>query len=126
MWENWVGWNWNLLTIINLKTDAIQIIIFVFLFEYLISRFPAIHFNATCDIRPPPTQKHCDPGSRKHQTKLECIPVGCVPSAAVAVCWGGGCLPAKGVSDRGCLPGGMCLTHTLVKTLPFRNFVCGR
>ena len=23
----------------------------------------------------------------------ECIPVGCVPSAAVAVCYGGGCLP---------------------------------
>ena len=31
----------------------------------------------------------------------ECIPVGCVPSAAVAV--GGGCLP-RGV----CLPGGVC------------------
>ena len=26
-------------------------------------------------------------------TKQECIPVGCVPSAAVAVCWGGGGLP---------------------------------
>ena len=31
--------------------------------------------------------------------KQECIPVGCVPSAAVAVCLGG-CLP------RGCLPRG--------------------
>ena len=52
--------------------------------------------------------------------KQECIPVGCVPSAAVAVCWGGGvsaqwgvcleggvcpggCLP-RGVSVRGCMP----------------------
>ena len=35
--------------------------------------------------------------------KRECIPVGCVPSAAVAMS-GGGCLP-KGVSARGCLPG---------------------
>ena len=37
--------------------------------------------------------------------KQECIPVGCVPSAVVAVCWGGG-LPGGG-----CLPGGggVCL-----------------
>ena len=69
--------------------------------------------------------------------KLECIPVGCVPSAAVAVCggdvcpgecvsasvgparqvsaWGvclgicpGGCLPG-GCLPGGCLPGGVCL-----------------
>ena len=50
--------------------------------------------------------------------KQECIPVGCVPSAAVAVCWGGlpggRCLPG-GVSawvvcmsaQRGVCPGGM-------------------
>ena len=70
------------------------------------------------------------------QVKQECIPVGCVPSAAVAVCWGvcpGGCLPrgntwgmsAQGVSawggvcragwllgdvcwEGGCLLGGVC------------------
>ena len=51
----------------------------------------------------------------------ECIPVGCVPSAAVAVCSGGGvsaqgdvfpggCLPRRGVSaQEGGLPsGGVC------------------
>ena len=37
----------------------------------------------------------------KYNSIQECIPVGCIPSAAVAVFfWGGGCLP------RGCLPGG--------------------
>ena len=51
-------------------------------------------------------------------TEQECIPVGCVPSAAVAVRWVG-CLPgwvsAQGVSARGgvclggCLPRGVCL-----------------
>ena len=36
--------------------------------------------------------------------KQECIPVGCVPSAAVAI-WGGGVCPGSG-----CLPGrGVCL-----------------
>ena len=42
--------------------------------------------------------------------KQECIPVGCVPSAAVAVCWGD--LPARGgeMSARGVLPArGVCL-----------------
>ena len=36
--------------------------------------------------------------------KQECIPVGCVPSAAVAVCWGGGSSRGE-VSARG----GVCL-----------------
>ena len=27
----------------------------------------------------------------KHMLQQECIPVGCVPSATVAVCWGGAC-----------------------------------
>ena len=37
--------------------------------------------------------------------KQECIPVGCVPSAAVAVSWGGRCLPRQGVSAQGgCMP----------------------
>ena len=47
--------------------------------------------------------------------RQECIPVGCVPSAAVAVCWGGQCLPTRGVWPGGCLPrrglsaqGGVC------------------
>ena len=50
--------------------------------------------------------------------KQECIPVGCLPSAAVGVCWGGVvclggvCLGGSGcpgdVCPRGCLPGG-CL-----------------
>ena len=30
----------------------------------------------------------------KSQIKQECIPVGCVPPAAVAVCWGSVCLSA--------------------------------
>ena len=32
--------------------------------------------------------------------KQECIPLGCVPSAAIAVCWAG-CLPGGRVSARG-------------------------
>ena len=45
---------------------------------------------------------------RKNGNPEECIPVGCVPSAAVAICWRGvcqgGCLPREGVSACGCLP----------------------
>ena len=37
--------------------------------------------------------------------KKECIPVECVPSAAVAVCWRGVC-QVGGVCPWGCLPGG--------------------
>ena len=41
--------------------------------------------------------------------KQECIPVGCVPSASVAVSRGGGCLPG-GCLPKGCLLGrGICL-----------------
>ena len=57
-----------------------------------------------------------------YYNKQECIPVGCIPSTAVAVSgWGvsaqeggrgclpGGCLPRGGVCARGCLPkGGVC------------------
>ena len=57
---------------------------------------------------------------KSHQSKQECIPIGCVPSAAVAVSWrGGGGLPVgastqgfllRGVSAQGvCLPRGVCL-----------------
>ena len=46
----------------------------------------------------------------KNIKKQECIPVGCVPSAAVAILWGGLCLPgrvsASGVFAQGCLPRG--------------------
>ena len=46
-----------------------------------------------------------------HIYQQECIPVGCVPSAAVAI-GGGGCLPG-GCLPGGCLPGGGgCLADT--------------
>ena len=35
---------------------------------------------------------HCRRFSNINEKK-ECIPVGCVTSAAVAICWGEGCLP---------------------------------
>ena len=71
----------------------------------------------------------------KVHVSQECIPVGCVPpSAAVAVCRGGGCLPGGGGSGQGgCLPrGDVCQItspppwtewQTPVKTLPCRNYV---
>ena len=89
----------------------------------------------------------------KKKFKQECIPVGCVPSAAVAVLREGGVCPGgvvyPGGVIRGCLPrwvcqGGVCLEACLLgvggctppppmnritdmcKKLPFRNFVCGR
>ena len=60
--------------------------------------------------------------------KQECIPTGCVPSAAVAISWGGG-LPGRGVSAcqkrvsaRGCLPDrGGCLPCRGVYTSPPRG-----
>ena len=64
-------------------------------------------------------------------SEQECIPVGCVPSAAVTVGGGGvvcpgGCLP-RGGSASGCIPPHLWTeSQTGVKTLPFRNFVCGR
>ena len=33
--------------------------------------------------------------------KQECIPVGCIPSAAVAICWEGGCLLRGMSAQRG-------------------------
>ena len=64
--------------------------------------------------------------------------IGCIPSVAVAVCWGGSA--QEGVSARGDMPGGVCPGgvcpggclpdtplwtewQTLVKTLPCRNYV---
>ena len=37
--------------------------------------------------------------------KQECIPVGCVPSAAVAVCWGMSASVHAGIHPPGCGPG---------------------
>ena len=53
----------------------------------------------------------------------ECIPVGCIPSAAMA---GGGGVCLGGVYpsvQRGRPP---VDRQTPVKTLPFRNYCCGR
>ena len=83
----------------------------------------------------------------------ECIPVGCVPPAAVAFCWGSVCLsacwdtppcvgletphqarpinlhPGCGPGDLQCMPGqppcGHNSWHTLLKILPCSNFVAG-
>ena len=56
----------------------------------------------------------------------ECIPVGCVPSAAVAI-GSGGCLPGGVVCIPTCTGAethfGQNSWHTLVNTLPFRNYV---
>ena len=41
--------------------------------------------------------------------KQECIPVGCVPSAAVAVYWGGGVFPGGGVCQGGSV-WGVCMS----------------
>ena len=83
---------------------------------------------------------------RKLVKQQECILVGCVPSAAVAVCWAVSSrrgVSAQGVSaqgeclPRGCLPGGVYpsihwgrhpapvdrILDTLLKILPCRNFV---
>ena len=38
-----------------------------------------------------------------NNTIEDCIPVGCVPSAAVTG-WGGGCLPGEVFAHGGCLP----------------------
>ena len=45
--------------------------------------------------------------TEKNYKKQECIPVGCVPSAAVAICWGV-CLPMGGSLPGGVCPRGVC------------------
>ena len=74
--------------------------------------------------------------------KQECIPVGCVPSAAVAMsipACTGHCVSQHAVG-RGCLPGGVCLGVSALRQTPpfvdrmtdrcknitFANYVCGR
>ena len=71
-------------------------------------------------------------------TKQECIPVGCVPSAAVSRLLGGVCLPEGGGVCLVCPGVGGCLADTPPRTeflthacenitsLPFCNFVCVR
>ena len=57
-------------------------------------------------LAPPSTG---NPGSAPNLIIQECIPVGCVPSAAVAgVCWREGCLPRRG--GAGVCRGGVCQT----------------
>ena len=75
-------------------------------------------------------------------TKQECIPVGCVPSPAEAICWGGVCLEGGVCPGRVSAPGGEVSAQGEVsawgvsarpppvsritdrcKTLPCRNYV---
>ena len=61
----------------------------------------------------------------KNIKKQECIPVGCVPSAVLAILWG---VFAQGCLSRGYLPKGLSATpckqsQIPVKTLPYRNYV---
>ena len=47
--------------------------------------FTLVHFHNVGGV---PASFGCK-RSCKHMVQQECIPIGCVPSAAVAVCWGG-------------------------------------
>ena len=55
-------------------------------------------------LNEPLTSDHARSGRRQYNQQ-ECIPVGCVPSTTVAVCWGvfalGGCLLMGGVPAHG-------------------------
>ena len=55
------------------------------------------------------TPKHLQLAAPKLKVKQECIPVGCVPSAAVAISWGGGQVLPRGCLPRGVYPGGVWL-----------------
>ena len=58
--------------------------------------------------------------------KQECIPVGCVPSSAVAVCWGRGSAPG-GVCSRGvCVPGGVCSRWGWYPSMHWGRPPCGQ
>ena len=54
----------------------------------------------------------------------ECISVGCVPSAAVVISWGWGCLPRGCLSGRGVCPGGVCLGGCLLRGCLLRECGC--
>ena len=84
-----------------------------------------LYFSTSGHVVSVDMRVHC-----KNTTEEECITVGCVPSAAVAVregwCLPGGC----GCVSQHALGRGVSAPvnswHTLVKTLPFRSFVCER
>ena len=66
--------------------------------DYTANRTITMTFNYTSYVSPPTNvvvANNCLPVLLQttivHRIKQECIPVGCVPSAAV--CWGEGCLP---------------------------------
>ena len=79
------------------------------------------------------TKRFCRDSQHTKYFEQECIPIGCVPSAAVAVCWGGGVSARWEVPTRGGgvypsmhwgrHPRGQNSWHTLLKILPCRNFV---
>ena len=67
-------------------------------------------FNERCRVNRQPhftTDSTPNTAPKGHTITQECIPVGCVPSAAVAV-WEGGFL-LRGLSAWGCLLRGVCL-----------------
>ena len=51
----------------------------------------------------------------------ECIPVGCVPSAALAIL--GGVSAQGGVCPRGCMPGGVLYTSPVDRQTPVKTTV---
>ena len=80
---------------------------------------------------------------RYMQTRMHSSRMHTVSGVGVGVClghlrWGWGCLPRPSPVGRGVSAWGVCLPrgvytprghnswHTLVKTLPFRNYCCGR
>ena len=57
------------------------------------------------------TQSHFEfslMGNQIYFTKQECIPVGCVPPASVAISGGGEVVCLRGCLPRRRLPGGVC------------------
>ena len=109
---------WNIRFRIKLNTVKIYFFSKMDSLTYKQSQIQILEFSKTFTIQ---------------ECQQECIPVGCVPSFCSDRRGGGWCLP--GVSAQvhragGCLPKctprGQNSWHTLVKTLPFRNFVCGR
>ena len=74
-----------------------------------------IHVSSLCTFRCR-AEGRCSTSMTSHYkrahrfSKQECIPVGCVPSATVAVCWGGACSRGGGSAPGGCAcsGGGVC------------------
>ena len=83
MWANSICWCWNLTNFV--------------VYTYQSSWLQCLKHQG---------RSHCDPKlswnkERNHIVKVkrkqECIPVGCVPSATVAVCWGRGVSARRGM-----------------------------